>query len=192
MGASINVDVAELVGLVVECILYGIFVILHGAAMYLTFLKRQRAKINKVMVLVAIMMLILATIQLIADTTSIFLAFISRDRADRIAFMQDVTQPVFIVKHTTLILMILVSDSFVTYRCWVVWKKNFWVVILPICLTLGSAVTGFHAIWSFSNYRAESRADQEKWLIAISSLSLVANALSTLVGEAPKLSPEDP
>ncbi|KZT21768.1 hypothetical protein NEOLEDRAFT_1181442 [Neolentinus lepideus HHB14362 ss-1] len=181
MVASINVDVAELAGLIVESIFYGIFVILFVAAIYLTFMRRRHAKINPIMVLVAIAMSILVTVQLVGDTTNVFLAFINRDRAGRIAFMQDVTQPVFILRHTTLILMILVSDSFVTYRCWVVWNKKIWVVILPICLSLGSGVAGFHAIWSFGNFKAETRVNQEKWLIAISSLSLAANAVSTSI-----------
>lgn len=124
-------------------------------------------------------MFILATMQLAADCTNIFLAFIDRSRAERIAFLQDVSQPVFVLKHTTLILIRLVSDLFVTYRLWIVWEKNIWVAILPISLCLGSGVTGFHIIWSFQHFKRESRASQEKWLIAVSALSLAANFIAT-------------
>ncbi|EPQ55568.1 hypothetical protein GLOTRDRAFT_128796 [Gloeophyllum trabeum ATCC 11539] len=179
MASAINVDVAELAGLIVEAVLYGVFLILFLEAMYLTYMRRKRVKANKILVSVAAIMLILATIQLVADTANIFLAFINRSRAERIEFLHDVSQPVFILKHTTLILMLLVSDSFVTYRCWIIWDKVIWIVVLPICLCLGSAVTGFHAIWSFQHFHAETRTAQEKWLISISSLSLAANAVST-------------
>ncbi|KZT21770.1 hypothetical protein NEOLEDRAFT_1171772 [Neolentinus lepideus HHB14362 ss-1] len=179
MAPSINIDVAELAGLIVESILYGIFLVLFVAAMYFTFARRRGIGLNKVMVLSALVLFVLATTQLVADATNIFQAFISRTREERISFLQDVSQPLFILKHTTLILMRLVSDFFVTYRCWIVWNNNIWVVITPIALTLGSGVVGFHTIWSFQHYGRETRAAQEQWLIALSVLSLAANAIAT-------------
>ncbi|TFK50625.1 hypothetical protein OE88DRAFT_1726452 [Heliocybe sulcata] len=179
MTPTIKIDVAELAGLVAEAILYGIFVMLFAAAMYFTFVRKRRPKANRVMVVSALVLFILATIQLVADTTNIFTAFINRTRPDRIAYLQDVSQPVFILKHTTLILIRLVSDLFVTYRCWIVWNKRYWVVVVPIALTLGSGVAGFHAIWSFQHFGKEPRAAQEQWLIALSAMSLAANAIGS-------------
>ncbi|KZT21769.1 hypothetical protein NEOLEDRAFT_1120706 [Neolentinus lepideus HHB14362 ss-1] len=176
----IPVDVAELAGTIAETALYGVFVVLFMTAMHFS-LARQGVKPSKVMLSVAISMAILATAQLGADITNIFLAFIDRERAQRIAFLQDVTQPIFILKHATLIAMMFLSDLFVTYRCWLIWHKNIWVVLLPICLSLGSGGVGTYTLWAFRNSEARTRAAQEWTLIAISSLSLGANVISTLL-----------
>ncbi|TFK50626.1 hypothetical protein OE88DRAFT_276584 [Heliocybe sulcata] len=192
----IAVDVAELAGIIAEAALYGkyrhaclecthisitgVFVVLFIIAVQFSW-SSQSARMNKVTLAVAILMAILATTQLVADTINIFLAFINMGRPERAEFLNDVTQPIFVFKHAIIIVMFFVSDLFVTYRCWLIWHKNIWVVVIPVCLSLGSGAVGFYTLWAFGHSKARTRAAEEWPLIAITSLSLGANAISTFL-----------
>ncbi len=126
------------------------------------FAERQslkKATLNLPMTITAVAMILLATAQLAVDTANVFVAFLHNDRAQRIAFLADVSTKLFSAKHCILISQLLVGDSFVvsnisgwttytkmsyrklfqSYRCWVVWGRRLWIVILPIMLSLGSA-----------------------------------------------------
>ncbi|KAI0741248.1 hypothetical protein C8Q80DRAFT_124870 [Daedaleopsis nitida] len=85
----------------------------------------------------------------------------------------------FQARHAIFVLVQLVLDSFVNYRCWVVWQKNYWVIAFPVLLSFISSGCGFFKVWSFSGLPNQSPASQVAWIKAFLSLSLIANALAT-------------
>lgn len=89
--------------------------VLSAASLYVLLQKRRLSmgKSNKIFVLVALLMLGLATAQLVVDTTNLFRAFIPFERAGRVGFLLDVTQPIFAAKHSIYFTMMLVGDSIV-------------------------------------------------------------------------------
>ena len=61
-----------------------------------------------------VLLIVLATARFTVDCANVFVAFIHHDpRAARLAYLQDVTQPLFTTKHSLLIAVLLVGDSFV-------------------------------------------------------------------------------
>lgn len=95
----------------------GIFLTLFIFAIYATAVKRRHYPLNKAMLATSFLMLLLTTAQIVVDTTYIFLAFVTRTPSERVAFLFDVSQPIFAVKHSILIIMLLVGDSFVVIIC---------------------------------------------------------------------------
>ena len=116
------------------------------------------------MISAGVMLILLATARFAVDTANVFEAFIKHDpRTARVGYLADVTQPLFTTKHSILVAVLLVGDSFVVrrapdalsrgngvvlnhgrvqnYRCWVVWGKNIWIVLFPIALSFTSAGT---------------------------------------------------
>ncbi|KAF9472744.1 hypothetical protein BDN70DRAFT_886614 [Pholiota conissans] len=176
-----EIDTAELSGLVVEAGFYGMYVTLFIVSAYV-FAERQSLKVatlNLPMTITAVAMILLATAQLAVDTANVFVAFLHNDRAARIAFLADVSTKLFSAKHCILITQLLIGDSFVSYRCWIVWGRRLWIVILPIMLSLGSAISGTYVMWVFAHHPSTTVKQQKSWVAAIFTLSLCANAVAT-------------
>ncbi|KAI0765179.1 hypothetical protein C8Q74DRAFT_1204758 [Fomes fomentarius] len=176
------IDTAELAGIAAEGGLYGIFVCLFFVCGYDLIRRRARtgSQLSWPMVVAGVLLIFLATARFSVDTANVFVAFIAHDPRDaRLAYLSDVTQRLFITKHSILIAVLLVGDSFVNYRCWIVWGKCIYVVLLPIGLSITSAAFGSYTMWAYSNLPDQTVLSEAKWLKVFFSLSLVANALAT-------------
>ncbi|KAI0824924.1 hypothetical protein BC628DRAFT_1321404 [Trametes gibbosa] len=179
-----QIDAAELVGLAVEGAMYGFFLCLFCVCGYDLIRRRARvgSQLSWPMLVAGMLLIVLATARFVVDTTNVFVAFIQHGpRSARIAYLADVTQTLFITRHSLLIAALLVGDSFLNYRCWVVWGKRLWIVLFPIGLSLTSAAVGSYTMWAFNNLPNQTTLFEDKWLKAFSALSLVANAVPTLM-----------
>ncbi|KAF8170786.1 hypothetical protein BJ912DRAFT_996551 [Pholiota molesta] len=164
-----QIDTAELSGLVVEAGFYGIMYLTLFIVSAYVFAQRQSLKIatlNLPMTITAVAMILLATAQLCVDTANVFVAFLHNDRAARIAFLADTSTKLFSAKHCILISQLLIGDSFVSYRCWIVWGRRIWIVILPVLLSLGSAVSGTYVMWVFAHHPQTTVKEQKSCLCA--------------------------
>jgi len=175
---TIPIDVAELVGLVCECLLYGAFFTLFAITTYILIESRRRESLNVPMIVNSLLLFGLATAQIGIDIDDIFVAFIDKTKQERIEFMRD-SQPLFAAKHAIFICQTVVGDLFVSYRCYVVWGRNIRAVLLPIALSLSSAACGFQAIWNDVHTAGGSIQAQTQLITALFSLSLAANAVAT-------------
>jgi hypothetical protein len=134
----IQIDVAELTGIICEGILFGVFFTLVSTTLWILAEKRGRGQRNLPFIIAAIIMLALALAQLVVDAVNVFRAFIPLDRTARILFLSNVTEPIFAAKHSIYFTMMLVGDAIVIFRAFVVWNRNYFVVILPTLCLLGS------------------------------------------------------
>lgn len=76
--------------------------------------RRRRNVLSWPMVTAAVLLITLATARFTVDCANVFVAFIHHDpRTARLAYLEDVTQPLFTTKHSILIAVLLVGDSFV-------------------------------------------------------------------------------
>ncbi|VDC03271.1 unnamed protein product [Peniophora sp. CBMAI 1063] len=176
------IDVAELAGLVVEGALYGVFLCLFLVCTFDLLKRRARGKatLHWPMTVTGVLLIVLATARFSVDAANVFVAFIGHDpREARIAFLADPAQPLFTAKHSILICVLLVGDSFVNYRCWIVWGKRLYVVLFPIALSFTSAAAGSYTMWAYSHLPNQTVFSEAKWLKVFFSLSLVANAVAT-------------
>jgi len=176
-----KIDVAELAGVSAEGPLFGIFLVLDFAAIYILTQRRRHSSINLPMLAASVIMLLLATTQFVVDVANIFMGFIPLARTGRLAFFADLTQPIFAAKHAIYFTMMLVGDSIVIYRCYVVWNRNFWIVLFPILCSMGSGACAYQTIWAirhFSFHTSFIRLEHNMGFV-IFSLSFGANAIST-------------
>ncbi|KAF5372441.1 hypothetical protein D9757_009925 [Collybiopsis confluens] len=176
------IDTAELSGLAAEGALYGIFLCLFFVCTRDLLRRRRRRKsaLSWPMILAGILLILLATARFIVDCANVSVAFIHHDpRSARIAYLQDVTQPLFTTKHMILIVSLLIGDSFVNFRCWVVWGRNIWIIILPVSISFLSFGSGCYVMWAYSNLPNRTVLQESTWLKMLFGLSLVANAIAT-------------
>lgn len=96
--------------------LLGIFLCLFCVCGYDLVDRRKRlgTQLSWPMVLAGVLLIILAIVRFFVDCSNIFVAFIRHDpREARLAYLEDVTQPLFITRHCIFITALLVGDSFV-------------------------------------------------------------------------------
>ncbi|KAJ7653793.1 hypothetical protein B0H17DRAFT_957300 [Mycena rosella] len=170
-STGIAIDGAELAGIVAEGILYGAFSIFLAVTVYiLIYRRRSREKLNLPMLTASLLMMALATAQIIVDTINIFKTFINdKTRLERQFFLQDATQPIFAAKHAVYFTMMLLGDSIVVYRCFIVWSKNYWVIAYAHTTT----------IWAVRHIESVTIEDETKWGIAVLMLSMSTNIMAT-------------
>ncbi|TFY55265.1 hypothetical protein EVG20_g9382 [Dentipellis fragilis] len=127
-------------------------------------------------------MFLLAIGQVICDSINIFIAFFHHEtRAERIAFMKDPTQAVHSWRYGILTIMILVADCLVHYRCYIIWKRMIWVVLLPFMLSLGGFICGFILIGHAHNRTPLTIQAQSALLTSLFALTFSANVISTVL-----------
>ncbi|OJT09794.1 hypothetical protein TRAPUB_13753 [Trametes pubescens] len=178
----LQIDTAELAGLAAEGVLFGIFICLFCVCGYDLVDRRKRlnTQLSWPMVLAGVLLIILAIVRFFVDCSNIFVAFIRHDpREARLAYLEDVTQPLFITKHCIFITALLVGDSFVNYRCWVVWGKKIWIVIPTVILSFISTGSGAYTMWAYGHLPNQTIRSQSALISVLFSLSLVTNALAT-------------
>ncbi|KAF8883519.1 hypothetical protein BD779DRAFT_1539317 [Infundibulicybe gibba] len=180
MAGGMQIDVAELAGIAAEGVLYGIFLVLDIAALYILVRRRDyHRRINKPMVVAAITMFLLSTAQFVVDTTTVFVGFIAiSDRPHRLAYLNDLSEPIFAARHAIYFAMMIVGDAIVIYRCYVVWGHCWKVVLFPILCSLASAACAFQTIWAIRHDGFDAQLELNMGF-PIFSLSFGANAVAT-------------
>ena len=94
----------------------GVFLCLFWVCGYDLVRRRaqQGSQLNWPMVTTGVLLILLATARFVVDTANVFVAFIRHDpRSARLAYLEDVTQPLFSAKHLLFITSLFVGDSFV-------------------------------------------------------------------------------
>ncbi|KAF9484175.1 hypothetical protein BDN70DRAFT_989801 [Pholiota conissans] len=149
-------DTAQLVGLFVESIFYGIYLVTFGYCLQALFRKpygwKHSSEINFASVFVALSLFFVGTINLA-------LAFYRIQDVQQFAFnttasvAEYVGQPwVNIVKEATMNFQVLIADGALTYRCWEVYGRRWKFVLLPIVLWLGALADTVCVLWANSRF----------------------------------------
>ncbi|KAF8883522.1 hypothetical protein BD779DRAFT_825736 [Infundibulicybe gibba] len=177
--AGLQIDEGELAGIAIESVLYGIFLVLDIAALYILFRRRGYRSINKPLVFAAIVMLLLATAQFVVDATITFDAFITiSDRPTRQVYINNITVPIIAATHAIYFTMMIVGDVIVIYRCYVVWGYSLRVVAFPILCSVGSGACAYQAIWAVQHPNFNLTVENNM-AFPVFSLSFAANGIAT-------------
>jgi len=103
-----------------------------------------------------------------------------RDTIGPIPYFSNVGYKINLAKDAIYITTILVGDSVVVWRLYIVWGKKLWIAALPMLLILGTAITGYACIaqWELPdvNYTASVY-----WATAMYSISLCTNVIVTII-----------
>jgi len=180
---GISQDGAVLVAMIVETFFYGILTVLFGFTIRVLAFKPY-AYINKRLLLTSIAMYILATIHLVTDAYRImdtFVNFRSKDGGP-IAYINALGSPTYLLKSTVYALQTLIGDSCIIYRCFIVWQRNIWVILLPLLLLVSCIVTGAGVLTNFSRISPNTEVfSLTKWVATFFTMSLATNVICTVL-----------
>jgi hypothetical protein len=150
-----------------------------------TLLKdRKTQPVNYRMIIVSTLIFCLAGAHLGTSLWRAFQAFF-RHRTGAIAYYinpprADWTFPLKIIYY---VVVTLLSDAFLVYRCYMVWSQRFIIIVLPVLLVVGNGVTGIMAAFLIVRNRVDAALAFEyklsKWMKAYFALTTAANILAT-------------
>ncbi|RPD58602.1 hypothetical protein L226DRAFT_489856 [Lentinus tigrinus ALCF2SS1-7] len=180
---------AEIIALFLESLIFGAFSVLYAIAIWILLYRekvRTRASLNKMLFATSTVMYILSVAHLCLDVQRAVVGFVNEGgKPDgTLEFYLRLNNPTHIAKNVIFITMTLVGDGFVSYRLWIVWNRAWWIVILPILLLTGTAISGYGACFEFTlidSGTAIFQSNLQPWITSFFALSLTTNLLATFL-----------
>ncbi|KAK0461851.1 uncharacterized protein EV420DRAFT_1628289 [Desarmillaria tabescens] len=128
-----------------ESFLYGIFFVLDLTSITLLFVRRSRRSPNTVvsvmqrpMFIGAVGLFITITAHWICTVIRLFDAFVTfEDGKQPLEFYANLSHITEVVKTGFLMASLVIGDSMIIYRLWVVWGFNYYVIIFPLLTLAG-------------------------------------------------------
>ncbi|KAJ7509533.1 hypothetical protein B0H11DRAFT_1960019, partial [Mycena galericulata] len=191
---AITILPANLATLVLESCLYGILLILFISTIYFLATQRtlagnhqtSRHQFTSLVFLGVTALFMVITVHWSIVIYQAFFAFIDLGSAiAEDAFYADLSQPSEILKAALFFTAVLLGDSLVIYRLWIIWGRNRYILIFPICTLLGALVTSFGILYEFSQWEPRLRgapfdSESRPWTATGFLLSLITNLYSTV------------
>ncbi|KAF5371334.1 hypothetical protein D9758_004080 [Tetrapyrgos nigripes] len=194
--SNIPVISVSLASLLTETFLYGCFFLLTTISMILVFVPLEtkatalscerrsfRTIIKRPMFISAFLILLSVTAHWICSYYRSWQAFITFEGGTQSAyFYADMSQTSQVAKTGTLVFALLVSDAMLIYRLWVVWDRNWKVIIFPILTLISLTICGFGITYQFTRYVPgmdvfDSAAD--RWITSDCVFTLSTNLYCT-------------
>ncbi|KAF9522529.1 hypothetical protein CPB83DRAFT_97259 [Crepidotus variabilis] len=185
-----RLDAAQFVALLLETLLIGVFyVLLIQTFEVLRFrAKTRRESFFRPMTFCALALLGTITARWITDISRIFGAFILPEKSysvqagepnpAEIAFLK-LSDPNFVAASAMYTSSTVLGDGFMIYRLWLVWGKNKLIIIPPILLLWGIAITGAVVAYRFEKYDIAILVSNGPWIISSYLSTFLCNLYST-------------
>ncbi|KAJ7350733.1 hypothetical protein DFH08DRAFT_923685 [Mycena albidolilacea] len=185
MVQFISADKAGLLSTVLEALLYGFSVLMFIATLWILVRGRPWSQVNHRMFVVACLLFALSTIHLGVDINRLISGFIRfRDitPGGPPAWFANPSDPSFVFKNAVYSFQTALGDGVVIYRCYIVWN-TIWVIIFPIILWFGVAVTATGSVYTCTRPSTDPTSiyaqQLGKWIKAFYSTTLACNLTAT-------------
>ncbi|KAF8889030.1 hypothetical protein BD779DRAFT_1671992 [Infundibulicybe gibba] len=153
--AALTIAEAEMIGIILHSALYGIFLVLFVGSLYIPLSRRRRQSTppNRFLMSVTIVLFVLITGHWVLQLLRLLDAFIyhADDDGGPSAYYAHETQRKNVVKTAFYVAQTFTGDCAMVYRLYIVWGRNWKVIILPALLTTGLLVAGSGATYSFAH-----------------------------------------
>ncbi|CAK5271753.1 unnamed protein product [Mycena citricolor] len=179
---NVPLDQVGLVSIIIESLIFGISTAMFAAVLRIVLFQAS-FRWNSFGLALPVMSLIwiLSAGHWVVDIVRIEQAFLHEP--DRIAYLADISDSLEAAKIGIYVTVTLIGDCFMIYRCWVVWRKAYLVVIFPVLLWLCSGISGYggtHAL-SLTKQGGIFLAELVPWITTFFSTSLATNVICTLL-----------
>ncbi|KZT60414.1 hypothetical protein CALCODRAFT_448741 [Calocera cornea HHB12733] len=181
---SLSVETADLAGLFAGSILYGMFLVLMGACLYVLLYRRKTARPNYLLVVTSCIMFIVNTLILALTFARIVDAFIQLGDVPggAEAYLTQISEWKEVARNSLCSVYIFVADLTLIYRCWIVWSRSLAVVAVPIMIHIAYTVTSFILNVNMAHIPPEATVfdpSAKAWIVTTLSLSLGQNVIVT-------------
>jgi len=182
---AIDFSLSELVALAVESFFYGIYFVLFGSSVKVLLHKRKAISAAGTLLALAGVFGLLITWHMLTDVVRLVYAFKrDQDPLGPDLYYANVASALSLIKTSLYLITTILFDAFILHRCFVVWDRNFLVILLPFLIFLADIGTGVAAVQGLSQL---TKADtvfiqkQEKISKSFFSATTAVNGLCTLL-----------
>ncbi|EKM60360.1 uncharacterized protein PHACADRAFT_203573 [Phanerochaete carnosa HHB-10118-sp] len=188
--ASILPPAGELLGLILQTLLYGAYLILYVASLYFLYggnfdtKRRGRKSPNKAVLLGGIALLLTATPQWIIQVVRVWTAFINHADTPNgpLLYLSDLRAPLSIARLSLYVVEVFVSDLILIARLWIVWGRDWRIAAAPVLTWVGLVVCGCMYTYEISRLPPGVnffRSSSANWVAAGLALTLFTNFYCT-------------
>jgi len=183
---ALTLAMSELVGTVLQSVLYGIYFMLFVGSIYIPVVKhhrRSRSPINKVLLTVSILLFLLISAHWGVQIARLVDAFIVHGH-DPNAYYGDPAQVKNVTKTGLYVAQTFVGDFTMVYRLFIVWGRNYKVIILPCLTSFGLLVAGSGVAYSFAHVTPGEdifNSMAGRWIVSVFATSLSTNMIVTVL-----------
>ncbi|KAG1873990.1 hypothetical protein C8R48DRAFT_593636 [Suillus tomentosus] len=127
---TVSINVAQVVGLVCEALLYGVYCVLFIISVVI--LIRHRRVSNRVIWIANCLLFTTSTAHFALMFNHLYIAL-------ETAPFSDFANETYALMGANLMISVVdvIGDLLLLYRCWLVWGKNFYMIVLPLLTALG-------------------------------------------------------
>ncbi|KAF8838721.1 hypothetical protein BDN67DRAFT_971120 [Paxillus ammoniavirescens] len=147
---SLNIPKAELIGVFLESLFYGIYVMVFIQCMQV--LRRRQSRPSDYLVGTAVSLFVLITAHLVVDIVRNMDAFTADMGIPNypITYYETFDTWKNILKSSLYVTVTIISDAFIMYRCFIVWGRSYFVIIVPFMLLLVDIAIGIFWVYTLS------------------------------------------
>ncbi|KAF7308929.1 hypothetical protein MKEN_01093400 [Mycena kentingensis (nom. inval.)] len=180
--STLSVAKADVIGTILTAVLYGISIPMFVATLWTLLRGRRWREVHHPMLVVACVLFVSSTgfLSMIAvRLTRAFIDFGPDIHGGASAWLSNPAETALLVQGALFVLETLVGDAVAIYRCYIVWRKVY-IVVLPILLWIGILITGISFIVQSLEVATNAYdGDLPRFVAAFYACSLTCNLLST-------------
>ncbi|KAG1756995.1 hypothetical protein EDB19DRAFT_1865806 [Suillus lakei] len=128
---AVSINVTQAVGLVCEALLYGVYCVLFVISV-VTLIKRSRVSSNQVIWAANCLLFTTSTAHFALMFNHFYIAL------EHAPFTEFANETSALIGANLMISVVdIIGDLLLLYRCWLVWGKQFYVIVVPLLTALG-------------------------------------------------------
>ncbi|KAJ3485677.1 hypothetical protein NLI96_g4794 [Meripilus lineatus] len=178
-------DKTYLVATWLETLVYGFFVCLFLATTYVhLYLRRAHDSHSQVMYWIATAMFIIATLHISMNCYRLVRAYTDKinDPGGAAAYLSELAPWDHVFKDTLYASQEMFGDAVAIYRTWVIWNRDWRIIVLPIVLLIVSIISGYTVCGLYTVVVTSDTVFDPRlanWITTFYSIAVVQSAITT-------------
>ncbi|KAH9924760.1 uncharacterized protein B0H18DRAFT_1104912 [Fomitopsis serialis] len=193
MADGVTLISANLVTVGIESLLYGIVLLLSFTFFYLhlshvsgsspSYGGSRLSRVLTPIFITSVFIFLTCTAHWVLTITRLFQAFVIFEGGQApLLFYANLSESTEVAKTAFLIGTLIAADIMIAYRLWIIWGRNWYVVIVPVMTILGLCVSGIGIVYTLSRLKGGDTiflSDVAHWITADYATTFITNIYSS-------------
>jgi len=195
MAGGVTLISANLVTVGIESLLYGIVLLLSFTFFYLhlghvsgsspSYGASRLSRTLTPIFITSVFIFSTCTAHWVLTMTRLFQAFVTFEGGQApVLFYGNLSEPTEVAKTAFLICTLIAADVMIAYRLWIVWNRNWYVIIVPTLTIFGLCVSGVGIVYTLARLSGGDTiflSDVAHWITADYSSTFITNIYSSVM-----------
>ncbi|KAF9465428.1 hypothetical protein BDZ94DRAFT_1253773 [Collybia nuda] len=176
-----SIELAILVAIWVEVLLYGIYTCLFFESLYIMLKKRKAQTYSgKIFLIAILLMYMVATTHIALSLYRLIQAYVwLQDSVGPASYFFDNKRWDHLAHGIIICTMTWLGDALVIYRCFIIWNQRYIVILLPSLLLIYTIAVNSTIMYWFKNPLAISFVELIPWMNTIYPINFIQNTFTT-------------